>query len=215
MAPISVKDAVKSLVSTLKRSSPASHGKCKSVKTFGINISQLSLFWWYLPLGKSLGGLRSKQLFLKLVFQPLRKTGKSTKKKSTIQGAQRIPKCTIEIPCSNPSSGPKSFDDLYRWPQEFLKCVTKKYGQKFIMQRLREWNWDLTTCFSGIFSCVFVRPTWVNSSLLWAPLGSEQPGICCQEVLVSFCWSVEKGLCSKALVLRVEEAMPTGPQEHL
>ena len=62
----------------------------------------------------------------------------------------RYPKCTIAKADDTAPLGPKSFSQLFSWPERFIEAVATRYGHDVLSKRLMGWSWQASTCFSGV-----------------------------------------------------------------
>ena len=60
------------------------------------------------------------------------------------------PKTKIEKPNATHPKGPRSIYSSFKWAGAFLDRLCGKFGRSVVAQKLRRWQWDMTTCFSGI-----------------------------------------------------------------
>lgn len=63
----------------------------------------------------------------------------------------KAPKSTIPLPRPEECpTGPTSMAGLFKWPQVFLVLLCHHFGPGFIQKRLKLWDWDVATSFSGV-----------------------------------------------------------------
>ena len=51
----------------------------------------------------------------------------------------------------------RSIADTYKWATLFVERIAVCFGQDWVKQRLENWSWNLSTCFTGIGCAEQVR----------------------------------------------------------
>ena len=60
---------------------------------------------------------------------------------------KRYPKTNVPLPVAVAPF--KSVFSTYSWADVWIQKVSQRYGQAWLMSRLKHWKWNLTTAFSG------------------------------------------------------------------
>ena len=73
---------------------------------------------------------------------------------------RRYPKTSVELPAEGLPVRFKSIIQTFAWPDKFLKVIAETYGERWLLKRLWNWRWNLSTAFSGIGAAESV--TWFS-----------------------------------------------------
>lgn len=97
----------------------------------------------------------------------------STKHQPPITGRISIiwrrcyPKTSIQKPNENDPLGPRSVIQTFDWPHEFLRRLSKAFGESAVQMKLDRWSIDATSCFSGMGCAEMVQ---TPASILLIPM---------------------------------------------
>lgn len=62
-----------------------------------------------------------------------------------------IPKTTVPkpIPGMAPFAG-KTLNHLFKWADTFVEALARQHGVDCLRKRLSKWDWEATSCFTGV-----------------------------------------------------------------
>lgn len=71
--------------------------------------------------------------------------------------ARFYPLTTVPKAVDDDPHGPASVSESFKWPQMFIQKIAAEFGEQFVIERLKSWQWSCSTTFSGLGAPESVR----------------------------------------------------------